>query len=195
MRLTFAALPTPCPDAQPTQAPALYLDAGNALRWNDGTGTMVVLPTGTCGTASVAAHNRSWNPETCVDLSNGVTIRPGLSDWVIEQTRDTRPDRAALIGALDISDPAQWRGIIAQAVIDAGGTYPLQAGQIQGGVAQIALYGITATGRDEAEAIRNWICAARVSIRPRRLDSAYCGKPRNHAEEIANLRAAEGRIE
>ncbi|WP_139176793.1 hypothetical protein [Jannaschia faecimaris] len=96
---------------------------------------------------------------------------------------------------LDISDPSERRGLIVQAIIDSGGTYPLRAGQIEGGIAQIALHGVTASGATEAEAIRNWIATARTALRPRRLDFAYCGTPRNHGEEIANLRAAEGQID
>lgn len=194
MRLEFHAHPLPCRDVEPRSAPALYLDAGGALRWFDGRGGLIVFPFGTVGTTDEAAHRRGWNPATCRDLANGVTIRP-VPGHTVEDDPD-RITRAWLMADLDAAPPGNRRRLIAAAVIDSGGTYPLRAGQIEGAMALIDLFGIQGSGPTEAEAIEDWIAAARAGHRPAHADSAWCGKPRNHAEEIQNLlRRNEGRLE
>ena len=69
--------------------------------------------------------------------------------------------------------------------METGGSYiPARKGDDWAShLVEINLHGITAIGASEEEAIRNWTKNAQRTM--------PCGAPRNHAEEIANARAAE----
>jgi hypothetical protein len=83
-------------------------------------------------------------------------------------------------------------------VMENGGTYvspDLAAGMSH--LFEISLHGVNAYGGSEEEAIRNWTKAAKA-VAPLIEDDGFITvhppfpNPRNHAEEIANARAADG---
>lgn len=107
---------------------------------------------------------------------------------------------ADVLAMLEDMDHADQRAAIARAVIDTGGTWlsPQDCSAAKGAshLVEIALFSVVAYGETETAAIRNWIRAARAQIRLIEDDGFITvhppfNKPRNHAEEIANARAAE----
>ncbi len=81
--------------------------------------------------------------------------------------------------------------------IENGGHYCTpKSGGVQNHDFKITLYNIHASGADEEDALRNWIHAARAHVKIIEDDGLITvhlpfPNPRNHAEEIANARAAE----
>lgn len=65
-----------------------------------------------------------------------------------------------LADSLERADPTTASDIIANAVIEAGGTYIPPSGTCTH-LFEIGLHGITGTGASEPEAIRNWTRLAR----------------------------------
>ncbi|PIE15299.1 MAG: hypothetical protein CSA68_07305 [Rhodobacterales bacterium] len=83
-------------------------------------------------------------------------------------------------------------------IMESGGSYVAPGGNDRSShLFEISLHGVVAYGSSEDEAIRNWKKAARAQA-PLVEDDGFITvhppfpNPRNHAEEIANARAADG---
>lgn len=77
-------------------------------------------------------------------------------------------------------------------IMETGGTYtPPQPSTSSSHLYELQLHGIPAMGFSMEEAIRNWLKAAERIMRLNTPDPVIpFSNPRNHAEEIANARAA-----
>ncbi|MCG7520871.1 hypothetical protein [Ruegeria sp. Ofav3-42] len=101
---------------------------------------------------------------------------------------------------LECLDTEGRKVAIENEVIATGGTYvaPPTGDTWASHVMEIALHGVSAMGVSEEEAIRNWTKAAHRQCHgmpPLKSVVPFVPfpAPRNHAEEIANARAAAGR--
>ena len=93
---------------------------------------------------------------------------------------------------LECLDIAGQKDAFMNEVMECGGSYvpPVDAAQ-SSHMFEIALHGVNAYGASEEETIRNWTKAAKT-IAPLINAQPPFPNPRNHGEEIANVRAAVG---
>lgn len=104
----------------------------------------------------------------------------------------------AFLLKLEFLDIAGTKDAFMNEVMECGGSYVPPADAAQSShLFEIALHGANAYGASEEEAIRNWTKFAK-SVAPLVEDDGFITvhppfpNPRNHAEEIANARAAHG---
>jgi len=102
---------------------------------------------------------------------------------------------------LEVQGPEGRIDAIANEALETGGTYvPRPSGDTWASpFHEINLHDISATGATAEEAIRNWTKAAHrqcngMSSLKSTVPPTPFPTPRNHHEEIANLRAAMGRV-
>lgn len=108
----------------------------------------------------------------------------------------TQTRAARFLQSLDSLGPEDRKDAFMNEAMETGGSY-LPPHLRCSHLFEIALHDVNAWGADEEEAIRNWMKAARAQT-PLIEDDGFITvhppfpNPRNHAEEIANLRAETG---